>query len=378
MVRNPKPIEEQIQEVAQSQPQQIEQPVVWDQVVSTGSTLLDLAISGGVTNYGGLPGGIIVWVYGKNSTGKTTLMAETLGYVQRAGGEYKVKDPEARLVPAYCATFGVKLNQDEIDRSPDVPAIFEFLVGPLESKKKGDEQEEGSAKRNVSKGWCPDPSRINFYGVDSIASLVGRFEKAQGDKMGGQRPKEFSQGFRLISDHIYKHNILMFCTDQTRKTMASWGEQDRPSGGEAMGFYNSITIVLTLARTIYKEVSFQGSKSQKHAIGIDVEAFIKKSSLDKPFRKAPLRIIFNYGVDDIGANLQWLKDNGGFAELDEGTGKWKSPSYVVDGRKFAGLEAAVRFVEENNLEQVIKEQTMALWRTIEAQLHPARKEKVRQ
>jgi len=43
------------------------------QCISTGSTLLDLAISGGRIRGGGLPGGILVEVFGPSGVGKTVL-----------------------------------------------------------------------------------------------------------------------------------------------------------------------------------------------------------------------------------------------------------------------------------------------------------------
>ena len=71
---------------AMTQPAQVEPVVSWRDTVSTGSLLLDLAISGGRTRYGGLPGGILVEVFGMPSMGKTTILAETIENAQRLGG----------------------------------------------------------------------------------------------------------------------------------------------------------------------------------------------------------------------------------------------------------------------------------------------------
>ena len=45
-------------------------------VISTGSTLLDLAISGGRVRGGGIPAGILLEIYGPSGTGKTSVLAE--------------------------------------------------------------------------------------------------------------------------------------------------------------------------------------------------------------------------------------------------------------------------------------------------------------
>ena len=47
--------------------------------ISTGSTLADLAISGGRIRGGGLPSGILVEIFGPSGSGKTVLLSEIAG-----------------------------------------------------------------------------------------------------------------------------------------------------------------------------------------------------------------------------------------------------------------------------------------------------------
>jgi len=368
-----KKIVKKVIETVSSPPQSHERPLDTINLISTGSTLLDKAISGGVSKYGGLPGKTIVQVYGPNSTGKTTLMAEVLGSAQRAGGECRIRDPEARLNVNYCKTFGVNLRQKDIERTGTITDIFEALIGPLE--KKGDDDTKGKVRRNTSKAWEPNPSKINFYGVDSLAALASKMEIEQGDKIGQKRAKDFSEGFRIVSDHIWYYNILMFCTDQVRDNIDGYGERQKTSGGNAVGFYASLRIRLRQTGVITKKVKLPNGKTKEEVVGINVEAFIRKSSIDRPYRIAPLRLIFNYGYDDIGANLQWLKDIGIFSNHpDDPT---KKAGYIVKNKNFVSLEAAILYVEENNLEQELKEEVIELWDSLEAQVQHGRKEKVR-
>ncbi len=366
-------LSEQIKDSAKSPPQQFVKPLVWDQLVSTGSLLLDLAISGGVSKYGGLPGRIIVQVYSPNSTGKTTLMAEVLGAVMRDGGKYRVRDPEARLIPSYCETFGVVLNQDEIERTGTITDMFEGLIGPLVTKTVGNAK---VTKRDTSQAWTPSPDRVNIYAVDALAALASKMEMEQGDKMGQKRAKDFSEGFRMISDHIYKHNILMFCTDQVRDNVGGYGEAQKPGGGNAVGFYSSLRIKLRKTKDLTRKVELPGmAEAEKHVYGIEIEAFVKKSSLDRAFRTAPLRLIFNYGFDDIGANLQWLKAHG---QMEEHPTKPDTKAgYVVGDKNFVSLDGAIKYVEDEGLEQDIRDWVVDVWNQIEEQVRPKRKEKVR-
>ena len=93
-------------------------------MISTGSTLLDLAITGGRVHGGGLPGGILVEIYGPKGCGKTVLLCEIGGAVQRQGGEVLFGDPEARLNKQFAKIFD--LDADSMDyRMPDkVPELF--------------------------------------------------------------------------------------------------------------------------------------------------------------------------------------------------------------------------------------------------------------
>ena len=69
----------------------------WDFVLSTGCTLLDMAISGGRIKNGGVPTGILMEVSGESQAGKTSLMVEILSRAQKKGGDTRIADPESRL-----------------------------------------------------------------------------------------------------------------------------------------------------------------------------------------------------------------------------------------------------------------------------------------
>jgi RecA/RadA recombinase len=93
-------------------------------VISTGSTLLDLAISGGRIRGGGLPGGILVEVFGPSGSGKTVLLSEIAGAVQRQGGSIMFKDPEARLNPQFAKLFGLELKEGDYSNPDTVNEVF--------------------------------------------------------------------------------------------------------------------------------------------------------------------------------------------------------------------------------------------------------------
>jgi RecA/RadA recombinase len=369
LVRVPskKNIIDQIKESAELPPQQISSEISWRKTISSGSLLLDLAISGGRTKYGGFPGGIVVEIIGPASTGKTTILAETVGNAQRNGGEVIFDDTESRLDPGYCVLMGIKYDPKDMCCSKTVTEVFERLIGPLE--KKGT-----TVQRNWNKAWRPDPNNINVYAIDSLAALSTLMEMEQGDKMGQRRAKEFSEGFRLTCAHIKDHNILMLCSNQLRSTMNQFGEEKDSPGGEAIKYYSSIRIRLKMKEKLYKEVEYGRSK-ERHIYGIDVEAQVVKSSIDAPYRKAPIRMIFNHGIDDIGANLIWLKSHE--MEINDKGEMGPATAYVVGDKRFITLDRAIKYVEDNNLESEVRERVVDLWHKMEDEIRPNRKAKVR-
>ncbi len=325
-----------------------------DSVVSTGSTLLDLAISGKRRRGGGVPGGLLMEIFGKSQSGKTAIMAEILASVQSHGGEAIVEDPEARLDQEYSQIYGLSINKFSYSRPDTVEKII-----------------------NNALSWKPkDSNVINARGTDSLAALSTELEMSpKGDKMGMKRAKEFSAGFRKTCRLISNNNWLWVCTNQVRQN--DYGEVT--PGGNATAFYASIRIRLRQQSEIKKTIRLTGSgeeiesgtKEKKSGtevtkvIGIESEAFVVKS-IDDPYRTAPIFILFGYGVDDIRGNLQYLKD------------MTNSTVYACpDGKTYQALNAAILHVEKDNLEKALKNQTIDMWETIEKKFNLNRAPKAR-
>jgi recombination protein RecA len=352
---------QQVEESAGAIPQQVKVERSWRETLSTGSLLLDLAISGGKTKYGGLPGGTILEIYGENSSGKTTILGELWGAAQRAKGETKFLEPESKIDVPYLRTFGVDVELKDIIRPATVTEVEYFMIGPLETSGSG---KMSSTKRNIEKAWRPNPERVNYAGLDSIASLASEMEMLRGDKMGQKKPKDMSEMFRRISDHIARYNILFACSNQVR--VSNDDGVLEPTGGLATSFYTTVRIGLFKGKDLTRDVKLEG-QDEKHkdilVYGQEVYFYILKNHLDSPRRKGKLRMIFNYGVDDLGTNLEWLSIHGGLP--------------VLDGKQYAApFPHALKWCEENNLEHEVREHVVERWRKLEA-MRPQRKDKVR-
>jgi len=315
-------------------------------MISTGSTLLDLAISGSRVKGGGLPGGILVEIFGVSGSGKTVLLCEIAGAVQRAGGQVMFHDPEARLNKQFAELFDLNTNEIFYTTPNTIPEVF-----------------------NGVREWEPGKGKINGILADSLAALSTdmEMENKEGDKMGMRRAKEFSEELRKTCRILTLKNLLMVCSNQVRENLDAgpYGQKYKSPGGEAIGFYSSLRLRTSKVEKIWQEETVNGKKI-KRVVGITTTVEVFKSSVDKPFRSAPVTILFDYGIDDVRENLAYVKRYTG------------TTSYTVAGEKLSNSMAkAIEMVEEQNLEQELRNEVIALWEKIEKKFETDRKKKKR-
>lgn len=326
-----------------------------EQVVSTGSTLLDLSISGRRRREGGLPGGIIVEAYGPSGAGKTALLAEICGSAQKRDGDVRFCDPEARLDQQYSQIYGVNIKSTFFDyhRPDTVYGMFSELIYE----------------------WKPrDNGAIHVLGGDSVAALSTDMEMEDRDKMGMRRAKEFSEGLRKTCRMIANKNWLVFFTNQIR--MGEGGHETTP-GGKGLPFYASLRLSVKptfknakITRERDVEFTLGGTEkyktSEDRVIGINSIVTVTKSSIDEPFRTAPISIVFGYGIDDVRANLQYIKDKTG------------QKTYDCFDKSFNSMDRAIAYIEESDKVNRLKERTIDVWHQIEKASRIPRKTKVRE
>ena len=338
---------QQIEEEAESESEEI---VIlnkgnFDYCVSTGSTLLDLSISGSKVRGGGIPGGILFEVYGPPSAGKTAILSEICASAQERGGHTRFLDPEARLDKEYSRIYGVDLDKTDYHRPDTVTEVFDLI--------------RGWNPPSAPKGGC------NVVLTDSLAALSSDKELSEdGDKQAGRRiAKDFSEGLRKTCRDIRHNDWLIACSNQIRE--AEYGE--KTPGGKGIPFYASLMIRIGPPKEnkfIIKKAKFHG-KDQQKIIGINSTCDVRKSSIDDPYRTCSVPIIFNYGIDDIRSNLQWIKTILG------GT------MYNAVDKEYGQLNFAIKHIEDEGLEDPLRDRTIALWEELHAKLTIRRRPKQR-
>jgi len=310
-------------------------------IISTGSTLLDLAISGGRFREGGIPAGIFVEIFGPPSAGKTVLLCQIAANVQRAGGSVLFHDPEARLNRQFARLFGLNTDEIQYTISDTIAQVFSSV-----------------------REWQPDGPGPHAVIADSLAALSTEMEMDDGDKMGMRRAKEFSEELRKTCRVITQRGLLMVASNQVRQNLDAgpYGQRYKSPGGEAIGFYASLRLRCMPPEKIKVKRSVRG-REQERVIGVKTEIEVFKSSVWKPYRRAEVYILYDYGIDDIRGNLEFLKSIYG--------------TYELGGRSLGkNISAAIRTVEDEGLEKELKEEVIDLWHEIEEKFSDSRKPRV--
>jgi len=324
----------------------------FDKVISTGSTLTDLAISGRRVRGGGIPGGVLGEFFGPSGGGKTTLLTSCCSSAQRKGGKARVRDPESRLDQEFAAIHGMNISDSVFDYArPDT--IREFFLAFW--------------------NWEVDPKYLNVFAGDSIAALTtelelhpdkpkkGEPEEFLGDKRGQRQAKEFSMSLRKAARKLGNPEFICIFSNQVRQGNEG---QEVTAGGQAVGFYASLRGRISMQKKIDKTVKLTSGVEFTQPVGILSEFYVKKSTIDAPFRSAPIYIMFDYGIDDVRGNLQWYKD------------MTKNTKYSCVDKEYAYMADARRYIEENDYEAKLRENVIDLWLEIDEKLKDNRKPKV--
>jgi recombination protein RecA len=293
--------------------------------ISTGSTLLDLAISNRAG--GGLPVGRIVELNGLEGTGKSLIAAHIIADTQRKGGQAVMIDTEYAAAPAFWTAVGVDLKNMVYCRLVTVEEIFtaiENIVGTVRKSSK---------------------DRLCTIVVDSLAqaSSASEMESEHGTKgYNTQKAIIISMALRKITGLIGSQRILVVFTNQLRMNMdaKAFGDKFIVPGGKAMGFAASVRVRLGSVGAI--------KNNEKAVIGNNCKAVVTKNRLGPPKRMAMFEIHFDSGIQDLKSWIEYLKDNGFISGTKAG---WTF--------KLAAGEvklSTAEFVERVNTDEAFKEE----------------------
>lgn len=275
------------------------------EVIPTGAISLDMA-----TGVGGVPRGRMIEIFGKESTGKTTLALHICSQAQKGGGVAAFIDAEHALDPDYARRIG--LNVDEL----------------LISQPDSGEQAFQIAETLVRSG------EVDVIVIDSVAALTPRAEIAGeiGDLQIGLQARLMSSALRKLSSMVAKTKTALIFLNQTRmKIGVMFGNPETTPGGLALKFYSSLRIELVRIAQI---------KQKDEIVGSRIRAKIVKNKVAAPFKTTEVDIYYNEGI----SYLADLLNTGLKKEIIQKAGSWLQYGNTKLGQ---GIDGAKKFLQES-------------------------------
>ena len=262
-----------------------ENPAEISDWISTGSSILDLAISN--RPHGGLPVGKMVEFNGLEGTGKSLLSAHVVADTQKKGGIAVVIDTENAAAPEFWKSLGVDLSKLLYVQCETVEDIFEKM-----------EQMIGIVRKS-------NKDRILTIIVDSVAAASTKVElESDHGKDGYATGKSIiiSKAMRKITTMIGRQKVLTVFTNQLRQNInaMAFGDKYVVSGGKSLAYHCSVRVRLNNTGKL---------KKGEEVIGNECKAVVVKNRMGPPQRQASFDIYFDSGIADYGSWIKVLKEN---------------------------------------------------------------------
>jgi len=283
-------------------------PTDFTDFVSTGATMLDVAISNRPN--GGIAVGRITELTGLEGSGKSLIGAQLIANTQLRGGVGVLIDTETAVNAEFFKAVGIDMNKLVYVQLQTVEEIFDAITVIIESVRKDPKKRD----------------KIVTIVVDSVAAASTKKEmEADFGKDGYATDKAIiiSKAMRKITGLLGRERIALVFTNQLRQKMNAMAFSDpwTTSGGKAIAFHASTRLRLSLLGKI--------SNSNGDVIGVKVKANVVKNRLGPPHRMAEFEIYFNRGIDDLGSWLKVLKEN----KLIKQAGAWYAYVDPVTGEE---------------------------------------------
>lgn len=263
-------------------------PKVGVEFISSGCLTLDLALGGGWAE------NRVANVVGDKSSGKTLLAIEAAANfgMKHPKGKIRYRECESAFDVAYAESLGMPVDRVDFDQPLEtVEDMFEDIL-------------------RVTAG----AKQPELYIVDSLDALSDRAEMERDmdqGTYGAQKAKNLSQMFRRTVRVLARSRVTVIIISQVRsKIGVSFGRNTTRSGGRALDFYASQVLYLNSA-----DIEKRALQGESRAVGINVKARVDKNKIALPYREAAFQIRFGYGVDSVGASLDWLSKIGALGDV---------------------------------------------------------------
>lgn len=306
-------------------------PTIVKEWVSTGSTILDLAISN--RKYGGFPVGRVSEITGLEQSGKSLLASHALLNTQKKGGLAVYIDTENAISPEYLFAIGLNLKDMLYVPLETVEDIFETI------------------DVIIDKVRSSDKDRLVTIVVDSIAGASTKTEmSADFDKDGYATAKALiiSKAMRKITNLIGRERICLIITNQLRQKLNAPAFSDPwvTPGGKGIPFHASVRLRLSSVGSIKAKI-----EGKDLIVGSRVKAKLVKNRVGPPLRECEYEVYFDSGIDDYSSWLTTMKDY----NLVNQSGAWYSWTDKKSGEviKFQSKEFVDKIINVSEYRETI-------------------------
>ena len=331
--------------------------------LSTGSTLLDLAISGKIRR--GFSKGKYFYIVGDTMSGKTflslTCFAEAASSSHFENYRLIFDNSEDGALMSIERFFGKKLAT---------------RMEPPSKAKDG----TPNYSESVEEFYYHIDDAINegtpfLYLLDSMDSLSSKDEAEkfrkqkrahrQGKKISGTygdgKAKKNSAAIRQLLPRLRETGSILIVISQTRDNLGISFDPRTRSGGRALTFYATVEIWSSCGKKIKKIV-----RDKARVIGVNSILEVKKNRVTGQNRKVSVPILYKLGIDDIGSCVAFLIEENHWHKR---ANKIKATEFDFEGSR-SGL---IRKIEEEGLENDLRMVVQEVWDEIEDACDPKRK-----
>ncbi len=246
----------------------------------------------------GYPLGKVVNLVGNRSTGKTLLAIELCANFNKSYPDCKIyyHEAEAAFDPGYAQTLGMPLDAVEfVKPSKNIPNVL-TVEGLF--KKLDEVIDEKISNKDTS------PSVYILDSLDALSDAKELETEIDEGTYGMAKARQLSQLFRRLVSRMNEANVMFVVISQVRTKVnaTAFGEKTTRAGGMALDFYSSIILHLTEIEKIKKTMN-----GITRPVGVWIRVKCKKNKVALPFRECDVPIYFGFGIEDVIANLDFLK-----------------------------------------------------------------------
>ena len=334
-------------------------PYTKDDLLSTSSTLLNLALTGHAE--GGFVKGKYFFFVGDSSSGKTFLALSILA--------------EATINPNFDK---YRLIHDDIEGGAlmDIHRYFGAEVAKRLEPPKGT-IEKPVYSEDVEDFYCNVDDAFQeekpfIYILDSQDALHSKYAEKKFQELkvsiqkgtqsrgdyGDGKAKTHSTRLRKVCAKLRDTKSILVIINQTRDNLdiGLFTPKSTYSGGRALTFYSCAQIWSSTKTRIKKTI-----KGKERQIGIISKVSIKKNRLTGKEWSVEVPIYFSYGVDDVGSCIDYLI----------GEKHWETKkSGIVVAKEFDGMvgrkDEIAKEIENSDLQDELKGIVQDVWKNVEA------------